>query len=275
MVDWRIVKEKIFLVLVAVLTIAGLAPVFHVLGSVVYYGVESFAKHGVSILFRVGSEGGIAQAVIGSIVLSILATVIGAPLAFLVAVFAVEFRENVLSKAVRVVAQSLLEVPTVLLGMLVYILVVVPMKHYSLLAGALALALVMLPYVLIHVEQALSSVPRLYREAGYAIGMTRAQVAFDVVVDIARRGIATGLLMGFAKAMGETAPLLFTVGAARSRIPCSVTDPGDAVPLMIFHYAQMPQRYYHDLAWAGALLLVASFLTIFLAVRKAVGEVKY
>jgi len=273
--EWRYVKEKLFLATVAILTVLGLAPVFHVLASVVYYGLEAFAKHGLSILFRVGTEGGIAQAVVGSVVLSILSTVIGAPLAFIVAVFAVEFRDSIFSKAVKVVAESLLEVPTVLLGMLVYILVVVPTKHYSLFAGAIALALVMLPYILIHVEQALSAVPQTYREAAYAIGMTRARTVFDVVVDIARRGVATGVLMGFAKAMGETAPLLFTVGAARSSMPCSIMDPGDAIPLMIFHYAQMPQRYYHDLAWAGSLILVASFLLVFIAVRRLVGEVRY
>jgi phosphate transport system permease protein len=273
--ELRYVKEKLFLAIVAILTVLGLAPVFHVLASVFYYGAQAVAKHGVSILLNIGTRGGIAQAIVGSVVLSVLATVIGAPLAFIVAVFTVEFRDTLLAKAVKAVAQSLLEVPTVLLGMLVYMLIVVPTRHYSLIAGAIALALVMLPYVLIHVEQALSSVPQLYREAAYAIGMNRAQTLFDIVVDIARRGVATGVLMGFAKAMGETAPLLFTVGAARSSIPCSITDPGDAIPLMIFHYAQMPQRYYHDLAWAGALILVTSFLLIFIAVRWLVGEVKY
>ncbi len=279
MADPRIIKEKIFLVIIFALTILGILPVFHVLAEVIIKGSEAIAKHGLGIL--TSTSNGILASLVGSAILSILASLLGIPLAIAAGLFVAEFSDTKLAKITRVVSRSLLEVPTVLLGMLVYIIMVVPMGSFSLLAGAIALALVMLPYVMVHVEQAIESVSPIYREAGYSIGMTRAEVLLGVVAGIARRGIATGVLMGFAKAMGETAPLLFTIGAARTTLPCShsiplanVLDPGDAVPLMIFQYAQMPQKMYHDMAWAGSLILVAAFLAVFIAVRLLVKEVK-
>ena len=279
MADPRIIKEKVFLVTIFALTILGILPVFHVLAEVIIKGSEAIARHGLGIL--TSTSNGILASLVGSAILSILASLLGIPLAIAAGLFVAEFSDTKLAKITRVVSRSLLEVPTVLLGMLVYIIMVVPMGRFSLLAGAIALALVMLPYVMVHVEQAIESVPLIYREAGYSIGMTRAEVLLGVVAGVARRGIATGVLMGFAKAMGETAPLLFTIGAARTTLPCThsiplanVLDPGDAVPLMIFQYAQMPQRIYHDMAWAGSLILVAAFLVVFLAVRLLVKEVR-
>ena len=279
MADPRIIKEKVFLVTIFALTILGILPVFHVLAEVIIKGSEAIARHGLGIL--TSTSNGILASLVGSAILSILASLLGIPLAIAAGLFVAEFSDTKLAKITRVVSRSLLEVPTVLLGMLVYIIMVVPMGRFSLLAGAIALALVMLPYVMVHVEQAIESVPLIYREAGYSIGMTRAEVLLGVVAGVARRGIATGVLMGFAKAMGETAPLLFTIGAARTTLPCThsiplanVLDPGDAVPLMIFQYAQMPQRIYHDMAWAGSLILVVAFLVVFLAVRLLVKEVK-
>jgi phosphate transport system permease protein len=277
--DPRIVKEKIFLAAIFTLTFIGVLPVFHVLAEVFVKGIEALARHGTAILTSTSS--GIAASILGSVILSIAASILGIPLAILAGLFVAEFPETRIAKLTRIMSRSLLEVPTVLLGMLVYIVIVVPMGRFSLLAGAIALALVMLPYVMVHVEQAVEAVPPIYKEAGYSIGMTRAEVLFGIVAGIARRGIATGVLMGFAKAMGETAPLLFTIGAARSALPCSqkpailnLLEPGDAIPLMVFQYAQMPQRIYHDMAWAGSLILVIAFLLVFLAVRSLVKEVR-
>ena len=279
MVDPRIVKEKLFLVTIFTLTLVGILPVFHVLAEVLVKGAEAISRHGLSILTT--TSNGILASLVGTTILSILASLLGIPLAIAAGLFVAEFSETKLAKITRIVSRSLLEVPTVLLGMLVYIIMVVPMHGFSLLAGAVALALVMLPYVMVHVEQAIESVPPMYREAGYSIGMTRAEVLIGIVAGIARRGIATGVLMGFAKAMGETAPLLFTIGAARTTLPCTrplplanVLDPGDAVPLMVFQYAQMPQPIYHDMAWAGSLILVIAFLIVFFAVRSLVKEVR-
>ncbi len=273
MSDIRIIKEKAFLLTVFILTALGIIPVFYVLTTVIYKGIEAFSAHGLKIIVEV--KGGILSSIIGSFILSITSSIIGVTLALFAGLFIAEFPNSIISKVTRVVSKSLLEVPTVLLGMLVYIMLVVPTGNFSLLAGALALALVMLPYVMVHVEQAVESVPSIYREAGYSIGMTRAQVLIGVVLGIARRGLASGILMGFAKAMGETAPLLFTIGAARSSLPTSIWGPGDAIPLMVFQYAQMPSRYYHDLAWAGSFILVVAFLIVFIAIRYLSKGVEY
>ncbi len=271
MSDPRTVKEKLFLATIFTLAVIGVAPVLHVIGTVVVKGVEAYATYGSKLLEPPAT---VLPGLVGSALLSVSATLLGVPLAIGAAFFVTEFPDTIVSRVVRVVSKSLLEVPTVLLGMLVYVVMVVPFKGFSLLAGSVALALVMLPYVMVHVEHALEAVPQVYREAGLSLGMTRGQVLLGVVAGIARRGIASGILMGFARAMGETAPLLFTIGASRSTLPCSLLDPGDAVPLAIFHYAQMPQPIYHAAAWFGALILVSSFLAVFAAVRIAVKEVR-
>ncbi len=279
MVNRRNIEEKVFVVSVILLSIIAVAPVFHVLATVIYNGMLAIWKNGLSILTSV--QNGILASIIGTAVLAILSAIIGLPLAIAAGLFVAEFPESRISKYTRLVSRSLLEIPTVLTSMLVYTIVVVPMGSFSLLAGALALSIVMLPYVMVSVEQAIESVPPMYREAGYSIGMTRAQVLLGVVAGVARRGIATGILVGLAKAMGETAPLLFTIGAARSYLPCSrvpalanILSPGDAIPLMIYQYAQTPQESLHEMAWAGSLILVIAYLLVFAGIRRLVREVR-
>jgi len=189
----------------------------------------------------------------------------------------VEFRDNRLAQITKVFTHSLLEIPTVLIGMLVFLTIVVPTGRYSLLAGSMALVIVMLPYTVSYLERALDEIPRTYREAGYSIGMTRRDVVFRVVVGIAKPGIAVGLLIGVAKAISETAPLLFTIGGARGYYPVSAADlgePGDAIPLLIFQFIQSPYQNWHDLAWGAAFVLTLLVLAAFGLVKLFVREVK-
>lgn len=280
MADWRLVKDKAFTALVVLVSVAFTAPIVHLVLSIGARGAEAIAKGGLGVITGTpgppGSSqlGGIAPAVIGTLTLGALTSAIGLPLAFLTAVMLVEFRGSRLARAARALAMSLLEVPTVLIGMMVYVVLVVPLKGFSLLAGSLALSIVMLPYVTVYVERALDNVPKTYREAGLAIGMDRASVVFRVVVGVARRGVLAGFLIGFAKAVGETAPLLFTIGAAREAAPLSPLAPGDAIPLMIFHFIATPYENWRELAWAGALLLMLMILLVFAVSRALVREVR-
>ncbi len=276
----RLVADRAFTLLVFVLGGLAVAPLLHLLATVAVEGGRALVEAGpgffTSLPAPPGSRevGGIAPALVGTLVLAVLSSLLGIPLAFLTGVFLAEYRGTRLAGIARRLVMSLLEVPTVLVGMLAYTLVVVPMGGYSLVAGAFALAVVMLPYVTVYVERALEGVPQTYREAGYALGLTRPQVVFRVLAGIARRGILAGLLLGFAKAVGETAPLLFTIGGARSSIPSSILGPGDAVPLLVFHFAMTPYENWVRAAWGASLVLTLVVLAVYTASRIAVREVE-
>ncbi len=283
MPDWRRVKDRLFTVVTVALALLAVAPLFHILATVVVRGGSVIVRGGVSFFTDPpaypgsGELGGVGPALLGTLWLGLVTSLIGVPLALLTAIYIVEYRESRLARIARVFTSSLLEVPTVLIGMLVFLVVVVPMGRYSLAAGSIALAIVMLPYTVSYVERALEGVPRTYREAGYSIGMTRAQVVFQVVMGIASRGVAAGILIGVAKVLSETAPLLFTIGSARGSYPTgpqSLLEPGDALPLLIFQFAQTPYSNWQDLAWGAALLLTLIILAIFALLRLLFREVK-
>ncbi len=283
MYDARRLKEKIFITVVVLLSVLAVAPLFHIIGTVTVRGLNVVMQAGLDFFTEPpaypGSTelGGIGPALLGTLWLGLLTSLIGIPLALLTAIFVVEYKDTVLARATRVFAGSLLEIPTVLIGMLVYLVIVVPMGRYSLLAGSIALAIVMLPYTISYVERALEDVPRTYVEAGYSLGMTRAQVVYRVMIGIARRGIMAGIIIGVAKVLAETAPLLFTIGSARSNYPTTpgdLAEPGDALPLLIFQFAQTPYENWQDLAWGAAFILTVMILALFILMRTTVREVK-
>ncbi|GAB6148620.1 phosphate ABC transporter permease PstA [Stetteria hydrogenophila] len=265
--------------LVLALAVAAVLPLLHLVAEALVRGGSVIARAGVKFFTETPPPPGdrvygILTSLTGSLELAALSTLIGIPPAFMAALLAVEFPSSIPGRIVRVLSRSLLEVPTVLVGMFIYAVLVVPLGKPSILAGSLALALVMLPYVTTYVESALRSVPPTYREAGYAIGMTRAQTAFKVVVPIARRGIMTGFILGLAKALGETAPLLFTLGRARVELNLNPLGPGDAIPLLIYDYAMAPYENMRQVAWGAALVLILILLAIQAAARLAVREVR-
>ncbi len=259
---------------------AALAPVLHLIASVAVRGAAVILEAGARFFTEPPPPPGerrygILTSLVGSLELAALSSAIGVPLALAAAVLAHEFPGSLPGRLVRVASRTLLEVPTVIVGMFVFMVLVRPAGAPSILAGAVALALVMLPYVTSYVESALSSVPPAYREAGYALGMTRAQVVLRVVMPIAARGVATGLLLGVAKALGETAPLLFTLGRARAQLNVDPRGPGDAIPLLVYDYAAAPYENMRDVAWGAALVLVLIVLALQALARLAAREVRY
>ncbi len=273
------IKDLLIKYIIIILSIIALIPIISITLSLITRGLPVILHSGTRFFTQTapspGAETyGIGPAIAGTIVLGILASLIGIPLALLAAILIVSFPNSKLSKIVSVSAKSLMEIPTVLVGMLVYATIVIPMGRFSLLAGAIALALVMLPYVLTYVEEAMRQVPYKYIEAGYGIGMNKMQVAFKVVIGVAKRGIVMGILIGITKALGETAPLLFTVGAARNSINWNPLQPGDAIPLLIFNYVQTPYQNLQSIAWGAAFLLFAIFISIYMIAKVVVGKVR-
>ncbi|WP_010478420.1 phosphate ABC transporter permease PstA [Thermococcus zilligii] len=270
----RKLVEKVFLALTATLTGLALFPLFHIILTVVAKGLPVVLERGVTFLFGTFKEGGIGPAIAGTFILTFLSALIGVPIAFLVGLYAYEYPKSTIGKWTKVLLQIMIEFPTILVGVFVMQVVVVPMRTYSAIAGALALAIILTPYVAIYTHEAMREIPFTYREAGFSLGLTRAKVLFRVLAPMAKKGILTGVLIGLAKAAGETAPILFTAGGLYESYPESVTNPIGAIPLLIYRLIQSPSPKDHAMAWGASLVLMTIFLAIFLPVRLSMKEVK-
>ncbi|WP_423792950.1 phosphate ABC transporter permease PstA [Methanocaldococcus indicus] len=263
----RMIKDKIFLFFVGFLTFLAVVPLFHIIYSISVKGLPIIMERGVSFIVNPLSEGGIGPAIVGTLMLTILATLIGIPIAFLAGAYAYEFPESLIGRATKVLLQIMLEFPTILVGTFVMTVLVIPMGTYSALAGAIALALILIPYVAVYTEEAMAEIPKIYKEGGYALGCTRAQVIFKVITKMAKKGILTGVLIGMAKVAGETAPLLFTAGGLYEVYPTNPLQPVGAIPLLIYTLVQSPSPEDHKIAWGAALIMLIIFLSIFIPIR--------
>jgi phosphate transport system permease protein len=215
--------------------------------------------------------GGMANAIVGTFELLALASLIGVPIGVMGGVFLSEYRFRPLNDWIRFGADVLNGVPSIIWGIVVYALVVVPMKGFSAWAGGIVLGLMMIPLVMRTTEEVLALVPNSYREAALALGITQWRTILQVVMRIALRGIITGVLLALARMAGETAPLLFTAFGNRFWAH-SLSDPIAALPLQIFNYAISPYDDWHRQAWAGALVLLLLVTSINIGVRLLTRE---
>jgi phosphate transport system permease protein len=214
-----------------------------------------------------GAPGGLLNAFYGSAVMVGLAVLIGTPVGIAAGTYLAEHgRHSRLAAVVGFINDVLLSAPSIVIGLFVYELVVRPMGHFSGLAGALALAVILLPIVVRTTDEALRLVPNPMREAAFALGLPAWRVVSRVIYKAALSGILTGALLGLARIVGETAPLLFT--ALNNQFwSADITRPLANVPVVIFQYAMSPYDEWHALAWAGALVLTLFVLGLNLAVR--------
>ena len=268
----RTIKDYIFLVVVGSLTFIAILPLFHIIISIVIKGLPVIMEKGTTFIFGTLSEGGIGPAIVGTLMLTFLATLIGLPLAFLAGVYIYEFSNSFIGRTTKMLLQIMLEFPTILVGTFIMGLLVVPMGTFSALAGALALAIILTPYVAVYTEEAMSEIPKIYKEGGYALGCTRAQVIFKIITKMAKKGILTGILIGMAKVSGETAPLLFTAGGLYEVYPTNPLQPIGAIPLLIYTLVQSPSPEDHKIAWGAALVMLIIFLAIFIPIRYALKD---
>ncbi|HEX7657218.1 MAG TPA: phosphate ABC transporter permease PstA [Sphingomonas sp.] len=214
-----------------------------------------------------GASGGLLNAFYGSAVMVGLALLIGTPIGIAAGTYLAEHgRHTKLAASVRFVNDILLSAPSIVLGLFIYELVVATSGHFSGYAGALALALILIPVVVRTSDEALRLVPDRMREAAFALGLPRWKVTARVLFRAAINGIVTGVLLGVARISGETAPLLFT--ALNNQFwSADLNAPLANVPVVIFQYAMSPYDEWHSLAWAGALVLTAFVLALSLLVR--------
>lgn len=210
--------------------------------------------------------GGIANAIVGSLLLIVLASVLGIPVGIFTGVYLAEYGKNRFGETVRFLADVLSGVPSIVIGIFVYALIVLAMGHFSALAGGIALGILMIPTVARTTDEVLRLVPNSIREAALALGASRWRTALTVVVPAGLSGIATGVILALARVAGETAPLLFTVLGNRYW-STSLDQPIAALPLQIFTYATSPYKDWHAKAWAGALVLILLVVVMNLIAR--------
>ncbi|AEC51152.1 PstA phosphate ABC transporter, permease protein [Pyrococcus sp. NA2] len=270
----RKLKDIVFLFSIMAFTALSIFILLHVIFTITMKGLKPLISSGLRFVVGTLSEGGIGPAILGTLMLVLITALISIPIAFAIGVYMYEYREDKLAKILRGLLQLMLEFPTILTGIFVMQVLVVPMGHYSAIAGAFALSIIMIPYVAIYTAEALRQVPLTYKEAGYSLGFTQSQVLFRILVPIARKGIVTGILIGLAKIAGETAPLMFTIGGMYEGYSLNPLEPVGAVPLLIYTLIQSPSRYHQDIAWGAALVLLIIFLSIFLPLRLKIREVR-
>jgi len=214
----------------------------------------------------VGEGGGIGNAILGSVLMTLLACVIGLPIGIGAGVYLAEFGENLFGKTVRFLADTLIGVPSIIIGIFIYTLIVLPMGRQSGLAGGLALAIIMIPIVARTTEEMIRLVPNSMREGALALGAPQWRVTWNIVLPAASTGIATGAMLAIARISGETAPLLFT--ALNSRFYNYFYDqPMASLTVQIFNYATGPFDVEHRMAWAATLILITLILAINILVR--------
>jgi len=210
--------------------------------------------------------GGMANAIVGTLILLALAAALGLPIGILGGLYLAESRDARLPWLARFLADVLNGVPSIVLGIFAYTVVVLPMRRFSAIAGAFALAVIMLPIVVRTSEELVRLVPASLREAALALGIPQWKVLLRVVLPTARAGIITGVMVAIARVAGETAPLLFTAFGNRFWHQ-GLDQPIAALPLQIFAYAIAPYDDWHRQAWAGALVLIGLVFTVSFAAR--------
>jgi phosphate transport system permease protein len=267
----RKVTDRLMLGLMALAVLLALVPLASILVEVVIKGAG--AIKGLSFFTQpppgdaTVSGGGIANAIIGTLVMVAMAAVVFIPLGILGAVYLSEFASNNrLSRAVRFFSEVMTGVPSIMVGVFAYGLIVVYMHHFSALAGGFALGLIMWPIVLRTSEEMLGRVPTSVREASLALGTPKWRTVLKVVLPSAAAGLTTGCMLAIARAAGETAPLLFTA-LGSEYISTKITQPMSALPLEIFSGAQSPYPEQIQRAWAAALTLIALVLALTLVAR--------
>jgi phosphate transport system permease protein len=280
MADLHTLRRKI--VNVVMLTITGLCT-FLAAGTLVYILGYLFVHGATSLSWDfftklptpVGeSGGGMANAIVGSGKLLLLASLFGIPIGFLGGVYLAEFGGNTFAYLIRYVTDLLNGVPSIVIGIFAYTLIVLPQKHFSTLAGGLALGVMMIPIAVRSSEEFLRAVPNSLREGAMALGASKAKAILTVIIPAAKNGIMTGIMLNLARVAGETAPLLFTSFGNRYWSP-GWEQPISALPVMIFTYAIAPYEDWHKQAWAAGFVLLTLVLTVNIIARAILSNKKH
>jgi phosphate transport system permease protein len=264
----RRARSNIALSLCLAATMLGLACLAFVLGTLLYKGIEGLSLQVFTEMTPPpGSNGGLLNPIVGSLIMTTLGVLIGTPIGILAGTYMAEYgRHARMSSVVRFINDILLSAPSIVIGLFVYTIVVAPMKKFSGFAGAIALAILVIPVVIRTTEDMLRLVPDQLREAAASVGMPRVVMIRHVAYKAARSGIMTGVLLAIARISGETAPLLFT--ALNNQFwSVNIAEPMASLPAVIFQFALSPYADWQRLAWTGAMLITLSVLALSIIAR--------
>jgi phosphate transport system permease protein len=267
---WRKTVSQIFVAFCGLSVLVALVPLAFVLFFVVTRGVQSLNVAFFTEMPRPVGEagGGLANSIVGTLILAGLGSMFAVPVGILSGVYTSEYAGTRLASAIRFAADTLNGVPSIVIGVFVYGVAVLPFQQFSALAGGLALGIMMIPIIARTTEELLLLVPTTMREGALALGATRARAVFTVVLPAALPGIVTGVVLALARIAGETAPLIFT--ALNNRFfSTSLTQPISSLTVQLYTYATSPYEDWHRQAWAGALVLVSIVLICSLLARFA------
>ena len=263
----RRVTSGVMTGLTALCTLLAVGALLIILSYIAWEGIGSINFHFlVETPKPVGEGGGIGNAILGSLWLLLLSSIFGLPIGIAVGVYLSEVGKGRMGGVVRFIVDTLTGIPSIVTGVFVYAILVLPMKHFSALSGGVALALIMVPIVGRTTEEMLKLVPHSMREGALALGAPQWRVTLGVVLPAAAPGIATGAMLAIARISGETAPLLFTAFGSRF-FPTSLNEPIASLTVQIYNYAISPYDEWHAQAWAATLVLMTLVLGINIIVR--------
>ena len=257
----RIRMDKLFKGLIIVLSFSSIVPMFLILFMITKNGVSVIDWQFLSHLPKPVGEpgGGIANAIWGTLLLIALSSVFSVPLGVFGGIFLAEYRESKLAYLIRLSVEILQGIPSIVIGIIAYIWVVMATGSFSALSGGVALGIMMLPAIVMATEETLKLVPDSLREASLALGVPYSRTIMKVILPAGLSGILSGVLLGIARVAGETAPLLFTAFGSPF-MNLNILKPVNSLPLTIFNYATSPYPDWHTLAWGASFVLIAFVL---------------
>lgn len=269
----RRIVNAVMLSFSGVCTLLVVGVLLFILGYLLLHGLKSVNWAFFTQLPKPSGEigGGMANAIVGSGKVLLLATAIGVPIGFLAGVFLAEYSGRSFAFVVRYTVDLLNGIPSIVVGIVAYALIVQPMKHFSALAGGAALGIMMIPIAVRTTEEFLRAVPNSMREAAMALGATKARTIFTVIVPAALSGLLSGMMLNLARVAGETAPLLFTA-LGNMFWGHGWLQPVATLPVMIYNYAIAPEEDLHQQAWAAGFVLLALVLVINVTARMIIAK---
>ena len=259
----RIVADKLFRTLIIVLAFICMLPMLLILSFIIKNGISAINWGFLVSLPRPMGEagGGISNALVGSAILVLIASVISIPLGILAGIYLSEYRKVPFAYFSRLSVEILQGIPSIVIGIIAYVWIVLPMGSFSALSGGVALGIMMLPVIVMSTEETLKLIPDPLKEASLALGVPYPRTILKVILPAGLSGIGTGVILGIARIGGETAPLLFTAFGSPF-MGLDIFKPVNSLPLLIFNYATSPYPEWHTLAWGASFVLVVFILSL-------------
>ena len=264
----RILFDRLFKIVVAMLAFSTILPMFFILFFIAKNGIPVIDWNFLTRLPAPVGEpgGGIFNAIVGTLMLMLIASLIAVPLGIFAGIYLSEYRKARFAYLSRLSVEIIMGVPSIVIGIIAYIWVVMPARSFSALSGGIALGIMMLPVIVMTTEETLKLIPDSMKEASLALGVPYPRTIMKVILPAGMSGIMTGILLAVARVAGETAPLLFTAFGS-PYMATHILKPVNSLPLMIFNYATSPYPEWHKLAWGASFILLIFVLMLNLAAK--------